>query len=500
MKRWLALAWTFGTCAQLHGAPAPFGMADVDARARQLAQAPYQDTGADISAALHELPQEKYQQITFRPEATVWRQENLPFALQFFHEGWRFDRAVKINEIAGDAPHPIAFQPRQFDFGASGVDPDAEHGLGFAGWRATFALNAPDRKDEVLSFLGASYFRALGKHQVYGLSARGLAVDTALLSGEEFPRFTEFWIERPKAGAKQLIAYALLDSPRVTGAYRFVLQPGTDTTIEVSARVYLRDTVQKLGVAPLTSMFYFGANQRAPHDDYRPEVHDSDGLSVQTGNGEWLWRPLVNPKRLLVTSFQTTNPRGFGLLQRNRAFARFEDLDVHYETHPSAWIEPLGAWGAGRVELVEIPSPDETNDNIVAYWLADQPPQPHRPLEIRYRIHWLSDAPHAPGWVLQTRRGTGYLRKPDDSIGFVLDYTGPMFAALSASEPPQAQVSLDGNGTVLAQEVRRNAGAGGWRLSVRFKRDDPAKPVELRAVLRSHDKESETWSYILPAE
>ena len=500
--RWIALIWSLGTCVPLFAASAAaaFGIDDVDARARQLAQAPYQDTGGSVPAALKDLPQEKYQQISFRPDATLWQKDHLPFALQFFHEGWRFDHAVQIDELRGYAPHAIAFDAQQFDFGNSGVDAAAERNLGFAGWRASFALNAPQRKDEVLSFLGASYFRALGKNQVYGLSARGLAVDTAAPSGEEFPRFTEFWIERPGADAKQLTAYALLDSPRVTGAYRFVLRPGTDTIVEVTARLYLREHIDKLGLAPLTSMFYFGANQRASHDDYRPEVHDSDGLSVQNGDGEWLWRPLVNPKRLLVTSFQLANPRGFGLLQRNRTFARYEDLDVHYEKHPSAWVEPVGDWGSGRVELVEIPSPDETNDNIVAYWVGAQQPPPHEPLEIHYRIHWQTEGPHTAGWVTQTRRGKGYQKQPDDSVGFVLDFTGPMFATLARGETPQANVSLDGNGTVLAQDVRRNAADGAWRLSLRFKRSDPAKPVELHAALRSHDKESETWSYILPAD
>ena len=477
-----------------------FGLDQVDAIARQLATVAYKETGDDVPEALRKLPQESYRKITFRGDADFWRGQKLPFGLEFFHPGWRFDRHVELDEIAGRAPRTIAFDAHRFDFGTSGVDATAEGDVGYAGWRATFALNSATHKDEVLSFIGASYFRALSRKQTYGLSARGLAIDTAVSSGEEFPRFTHFWIERPAANGGQLTAYALLDSPRATGAYAFVLQPGTDTTIEVTAHLYLRAKVSKLGIAPLTSMFYFGSNQPSPQADYRPEVHDSDGLSIESASGEWLWRPLLNPKRLLVTAFDLDNPRGFGLLQRNRLFTRYEDLDVHYEQHPSAWIEPLGDWGKGRVELVEIPSPDETNDNIVAYWIPAVQPAPQQRLDLHYRIHWPTDAPHAGAFVAQTRLGSGFTPPNDGSIGFVLDFVGPQFAALGAKDTPTPIVSTAGNGTLVATDVRRNPETGGWRVSLRLRRDDAAKPVEMRAALRSVDKESETWSYILPPD
>ncbi|HZP67963.1 MAG TPA: glucan biosynthesis protein G [Rudaea sp.] len=478
-----------------------FGLADVDRRARDLASKAYKDTGANLPAAFAQLDQERYQAITYRPNAALWKPAKLPFTLEFFHEGWRFDRPVKIDEIAGSSTHEIAFNPQWFDYGKSGLDPIAASGLGYAGLRIDYAVNAPQHMDEVLSFLGATYFRALGKGQVYGLSARGLAIDTGLASGEEFPRFVEFWAERPKSHAQQLTIYALLDSPRASGAYRFVLKPGVDTTIEVTARLYLRENVGKLGVAPLTSMYFFGANQRAEHADYRPQVHDSDGLSIASSTGEWIWRPLVNPKRLLVTSFKLENPRGFGLMQRVRDFHAYEDLDAHYEAHPSAWVETLGNWGAGSVELVEIPSPDETNDNVVAYWIPEHLPAPKQPYEVHYRLHWQKDQETRPstGWVAQTLSGKGYLKQADDSIGFVVDYVGPMFAGATDGHV-EANVSAPANAQVVAQDVRRNPETGGWRIRVRFKRQDAAHPVELRASLRSDDKESETWSYVLPPE
>ena len=220
--------------------------------------------------------------------------------------------------------------------------------LGFAGFKVLYPINSKDKNDEIVSMLGASYFRVLGQGQVYGLSARGLAIDTALPSGEEFPRFREFWIERPKATDKRLTIYALLDSPRATGAYRFVIMPGRDTVVDVQSKVYLRDKVGKLGVAPLTSMFLFGSNQPSPALNYRPALHDSNGLSILAGNGEWIWRPLNNPKHLAVSSYAMENPQGFGLLQRGRQFSRFEDLDDRYDLRPSAWITPKGSGAKGK--------------------------------------------------------------------------------------------------------------------------------------------------------
>jgi len=477
-----------------------FDFDDVDARAKELANTAFKDAGSNLPGPLQHLDHDRYQAIRFKPSSARWHGAKLPFELQFFHEGWLFDRPVKLNEINAGAAQEIAFNPQAFDYTGSGVAADATQGLGYSGFRAHYALNLPGYKDDVLAFLGASYFRALGIGQLYGLSARGLAIDTAQASGEEFPRFVEFWIERPKANAPQLAFYALLDSPRATGAYRFVFTPGADSTVEVTARVYLRDKIDKLGIAPLTSMYFHGSNQRAAGEDYRPEVHDSDGLSIQSKNGEWLWRPLVNPKRLLVTSFALDSPRGFGLMQRERNFESYEDLSTHYEAHPSAWIEPIGEWGPGRVELVQIPAPDETNDNIVAYWISDRAPEPKRPIDLHYRIHWQKDDPTRPetAWVAKTIRGKGYMPKPDNGIGFVIDYTGPMLRNLGDGADVTADVFADANATILSKQVRRNAATRGWRIELHLRRADENKPVELRAALRSGTTVSETWSYALP--
>ncbi len=380
----LSAALVFLTCAIHAGRVLAFGFDDVARSAEQLAAAAYKKPDESLPKELASLTQEQYHDIRHRPEHLLWREARLPFEIGFFHRGGAyFNQPVRIHEVTEQGINEIKFDPAQFDYGGNKIDPARMGGIGFVGLRVHFPVNGKPVKDEVLSFLGASYFRALGKDQGYGLSARALAADTGLPTGEEFPRFVEYWIERPAAGAKELVIYALLDSRRVAGAYRFTLKPGSQTAIDVKARLYLREGIGKLGVAPLTSMFFYGENQKSLADDYRPEVHDSDGLSVRAANGEWLWRPLLNPKRLLVTSFATANPLGFGLMQRDRDFAHYEDLGARYDLRPSAWVEPKGSWGAGRVELVQIPSPDETNDNIVAYWVPDAAPEPRKPLGCR---------------------------------------------------------------------------------------------------------------------
>lgn len=479
-----------------------FDLDDVAARARQLAAKPY-ERPAETARELQALNYEQYNDIRYRPERYRWRGA-APFELSFFHRGFTFQVPVKMNEVNAEGVHEIRFNAQDFDYGASKLPPAAVKDAGFAGFRVHYPVNTPKVKDEALVFLGATYFRALGKGQVYGASARGLAVNTALAAGEEFPAFTEFWIQRPAAAARELVIYALMDSKSVTGAYRFVLRPGVDTVMDVRLQLYFREGVSKLGLAPLTSMFLFGENQRSVHPDYRPEVHDSDGLSIHAENGEWIWRPLINPRRLLVTSFSLNDPAGFGLMQRDRNFARYEDLYDNYQWRPSVWVAPKGKWGNGRVELVQIPTPDETNDNVVAYWVPANAPAPRQPLELEYRLLWQKDAETRPpqSWVTQSRRGPGYMRAPDPrAIVFSLDFEGPALARLPADARVTAAFTSDGNGQITENTTMRNDITGGWRAVLRVRRIDDKKPVEMRGFLRYNNETiSETWSYILEPE
>jgi periplasmic glucans biosynthesis protein len=480
-----------------------FGFDDVVAKAAKLASASYQKPSNSMPASIKGLNYDQHRDIRFRADRALWRNTKLPFEVMFFHPGFFFEDVVTIHELTPEGVSTVQFDPDAFDYGKNKIDREELRRLGFAGFRVHFPVNTSSYRDEVLVFLGASYFRGLGQGQRFGLSARGLAIDTAESSGEEFPRFVEFWIERPQPRAKALTIYGLLDSARAAAAYRFVLTPGVTTVLDVDARLFLRRSVAKLGLAPLTSMFLFGSNQRPARDDYRPRVHDSDGLSIQASATEWIWRPLVNPKRLLVTSFSMTNPRGFGLMQRERAFGDYEDLEARYDLRPSAWVEPKGRWGPGRIELVQIPVPDETNDNIVAYWVPDFQPRPKEALVYGYRVLWQKDVTVRPpsAWVRETRRGRGYVKSADGSVELHIDFEGPSLKRLPVAANVDIALWIDANGEQLERHTRRNEVTGGWRAVVRVRRIDAGKPVELRAHLQQGNEVlSETWSYVLPPD
>lgn len=496
----------------------------VSAQAQALSRQAYQPAPL-IPEALRSLNYDQMRDIRYRPDRALWRQQQLPFEAMFFHLGLYHQHPVRIHEVTMDSQgrrqaRKIPYRQADYDFGDNRLNPRSWGDVGHAGFRLHYPLNTPAYKDELIVFLGASYFRALGAGQQYGLSARGLAVDTVAPTPEEFPRFTDFWLLRPAPGSEVQEVLALLESPRVTGAYRFVIHPGTTTRVDISARVYVRTSppagtapISTLGIAPLTSMFFFGENQPLP-GDFRPEVHDSDGLMVATGEGEWIWRPLQNPRSKTVTSFQTTNPKGFGLMQRDRAWSSYEDVEARYERRPSAWVVPTHPWGPGRVELVMLSTPDETHDNVVAYWVPDQLPAPGEPLEFAYELHWEGEHKTLPpsSWTVQSRRGIGYHQlSPAElasQVQFVIDFRGPALDSLAADAPVEAVVSASQGARILERLVYRNPVNGDWRLTLRVARPEShlaspaaAEPIELRAFLRnpSHTL-SETWSYVLLPE
>ena len=475
------------------------------ALAGKTAETPYQ-APQKPSDFLLEIDFDAWRDIRFRPEKALWKGSGLPFEIQFFHPGFFYDRTVKINIIAGDKITPLAGTKEMFDYGKNIFAPQVPPEVGFAGLRVHGPIKSGQYFDEIAVFLGASYLRAVGRNHQYGLSARGLAVDTAAAEGEEFPWFREFWIETPAVGQKYLQIFALLDSQRLTGAYAFRLIPGEETTMEVQSTLFLRAPVDKLGLAPLTSMFFFGENSSPrKFDDFRPEVHDSDGLQILFDHGEWLWRPLQNPSGLQVNSFDSPNIRGFGLLQRDRDFGSYQDLEARYETRPSLWVEPIGEWGPGRLELVLIPTQQEIHDNIVAYWVPAAAPVPGTPYRADYRLRWLdADRVFPPaGRVIATRVG----KAPDrEGKVFVVDFDGEPLRKLSAEAQLEPVVWAGEGGQILEQQAFRNQVTGSWRLVFRVKLAETSKiaqilpdkrpPVELRAFLKhGADVISETWSY-----
>jgi glucans biosynthesis protein len=479
-----------------------FEFEDVSKRAQANAQTPYHTDAQKPPSALAALTYDQYRDIRFRPDRALWRADEQPFEVMFFHLGKFQTEPVIINEVTAQGVQHVPYRADEFDYGKNTLTPQTWGDIGFAGFRIHYPLNSDQYKDELAVFLGASYFRALGTGQRYGLSARGLAIDTVGGSGEEFPRFSEFWLVKPAPGAATLTAYALLDSRRVTGAYQFDIQPGVTTSMTVRARLFFRESVATLGIAPLTSMYFFGENQ--PHrTDFRPEVHDSDGLLVATGSGEWIWRPLINPRQVLTTSFGMSELRGFGLMQRDRNFHSYEDPEASYELRPGAWVEPIGLWGAGRIELVQLSTPDETNDNIVAYWVPEKQPVAGESFEYAYTLHWQGEEMQQPpgAWVVQTRAGRGFAELADDEQQFIVDFTGPALANLSPDAQVEAVVSSPANGQVLESNAYRVEATGAWRMAVRVKQVDPTQATELRGFLQlGEDVLTETWSNILPGK
>jgi len=478
-----------------------FDFDDVAALARRKARAPFVPQDRAQPQELELLGYDRYRDIRFRPDRAIWRAEGLPFDLMFFHRAQSNPR-VRMNEIVDGKAQHIPYDSADFDFGKNTLSPETWGELDYAGLRVHYHLNGPEYKDELIVFLGASYFRALAAGTRYGLSARGLAVDTVGGAGEEFPYFPEFWIVKPAPDARSLRMLALLDSERVSGAYQFDVVPGDETVVEVRARLYLRAPIRTLGLAPLTTMYQFGENQ--PHrTDFRPEVHDSDGLMVATGDGEWLWRPLINPDQILTTSFSMRELKGFGLMQRDRSFTSYEDPEARYDLRPSAWVEPVGSWGPGRVELVQLHTPNETNDNVVAYWVPEQAPPPGEPLDFSYRLHWqgarlVQEPPGAR--VVQSRVGRGYRELAEDQQQFQVDFMGPSLAALPPSAPVKAVVSAPSNGEILETNAYYVEATGAWRMMVLVRQLDATQPVELRGYLQNGDNVlTETWSNLIPA-
>jgi glucans biosynthesis protein len=489
--------------AQVHEAPlqpGPFGFADVRRLAQERAGHDFRPPPDTLPAELAKLSYDQYRDIRFRPESALWRGQAL-FEVQFFHRGASSKQRVNIFEVTDEGVRPLTYNRASFAFGHLLKPPRVPADLGFAGFRVHYPLQSAAYKDELITFLGASYFRVLGRNQYYGLSARGLAIDTGAPSGEEFPTFTDFWLLRPGPHDRTLTVFALLDSKSVAGAYQFQIRPGATTQVEVHSALYPRRAIAKLGVAPLTSMFFYGEDGGRHFDDYRPQVHDSDGLMTQTGHGQWIWRPLTNPRELRVNRFIDDNPRGFGLIQRERAFVHYEDVEAHYEARPSYWVEPLENWGRGGVELVEIPSDEEIHDNIVAYWVPQQAVTAGKPLYFAYLLSAFAQASHWPpgGRVVATRSGNPSVGDNKGHFGpgarrILIDFAGGELDGLDRSQPVLAQTTA-ANGQIEALTVQRVPESGAWRVAF-VATPKTRKPVDLQCYLTLHGEVlTETWVY-----
>jgi glucans biosynthesis protein len=479
-------------------------------RALERARKPFHDPRADLPKVLRQdnLDYDKYREIEFRHDKALWLE--LPFRVEFFHPGYLYNTPEHINEFTSTYVQPIRFSQEFFNYRALHIQNEIPANTGFAGFKVLYQLNESNKWDELGSFLGASYFRLLGKGQRYGASARGLAINCGGNGPEEFPVFTDWWLGKPQPGDNHLVLYALLDSVSCAGAYEFDIYPGETTVADVEAELFFREPaeilaaetdarpIQTIGLAPLTSMFWFGKNTERKFDDYRPEVHDSDGLLMRMDNGEILWRPLDNPPGLRHQIFHAPDIRGFGLLQRERSFRAYEDTFNFYQQVPSIWVEPRGNWGDGDLHLVELSTSYEGLDNIVAFWDPKDKPAPLQPCRFRYRLYWESgaaDVQRSENRAVSTRVGLD--SHFANTRQFVIDFVGPKISAVPASEPPAAVANCSANAAIVDNLVIPNPFINGWRVVLKMQpKPGNTDPVDLRCTLQQGtNRLSETWTY-----
>ncbi len=487
-----ALVPSLAPGARAADGPVPFSRETVVDMAREMARQDYSPR-PPVPEDWRALTYDQYRDIRFPREHALWADTDRSYNVDFFAPGLYFPRATKVFAVEDGMARPVPFDLAMFDKGdlVPELTKTAET-LGFSGIRLRTDLGHPDYKTEFCVFQGASYFRAIGIGQTYGLSGRGLALNTADPEGEEFPDFIRFWLEAPGPDQTNMVVHALMDSPSVTGAYRFDITPGPDSVMDVEATLFPRVELDNVGIGPLTSMFLYDQTNRHRFDDFRPAVHDTDGLLMLNGNGEVIWRPLANPLQLQVSSFVDTSPRGFGLMQRARKLSDFADLEALYHNRPGLWVEPKGDWGRGAVTLVEIPTDEEVYDNIVAYWRPETPIAAGQQVDLAYRLTWTADAAVQGDLarVLNTAMGKRHFA---EGRVVVIDFEdSPLF-----DEGPDAiDVHTHSPHVEVSEGVlQRNPSTGGLRLAFTF---DPGerRHVELRAQLRKGGQNaSEVWLY-----
>lgn len=472
----------------------------VKERARQLSESPHGQAGTDIPEFMRNLDYHAYREIRAENAKGLWADEDLPFRVTFSPPGYIYSYAVTIHEFTATHVQQVPFAPHFFDFGnqqelAARIPPS----MGYAGFHVFYPLNRINETEEVAVFLGSNYFRVVGRGTRFGISARGLAIDTTA-GEEEFPVFREFWLGKPQREAENLIIYALLDGPSVTGAYRFKIIPGHVTEVDVQMTLYLRKAVRQIGIAPFSSMFYFNENSLHKPPDYRPRVHDSDGLLIRRPDGAYVWQPLINPSDRLVSIFRFDQPVAFGLSQRNRKFANYQDIDQSYQRRPSAWVEPGGDWGPGSVVLYTFGVDSETDDNVVAFWQPREPLPVGTPVSFAYTLMYSLEQRASSGYVTATRVGGPVLR--NDLHQYIVDFDGGELRRLEAVDHLQAVVRAS-NGIRLEKPiVVKNSFQGGWRLITQFSIvDESLQKGRLTAYLtHKGQRMTETWSYVWTKE
>ena len=477
--------------------PDSFDFGAVVERARRLAAAPYR---APAPSAHPPLSYDAYRDVRFRPARAFLNEKGSRFRMQLFPTGSKGSNQIAVNIVTAGVARPVRFSHDLFDFGPHVTKAGRASVDGFAGLRLHYPLNTFTYFDEVIAFLGASYFRFVGRGQLYGQSTRGLAIGAGDPNQpEEFPVFREFWIVQPSDDADQIEIMALLDSPSVAGAYRMIVRPGRDTSVEVHMRLFARAALDRLGLAPMTSMYFTGESGPRILDDFRREVHDSSGLLLRSNSGEWTWRPLCNPAALALSAF--AGPiSGFGLLQRMRSFDDYEDLEANYQQRPSYWVEPIAGFEQGSVQLVELSETSETSDNIVASWKPQAPVPAGRSHGWSYRMSTRNADPDRN--IVARARHTLIARSSHDLIGaapgaqrFLIDYAGRELAPyLAHPEDLKIEATISA-GRVSATSIARHPEAPLLRVTLDVI-PNKGQRADMRLWLTSRGRQiSETWAF-----
>ena len=404
-------------------------------KARALAAKPYAPASGKLADYWANLSYDQHRDIRFKMESGLWWDQG-PFSIDFFHPGWTAKKTVTIHEVKDGTETPLEFETALFDYGKNKIPAGTPPPPGYAGWRARTHLNSPKYMDEFLVFLGASYFRAIPKGAPYGLSARGLSINSGLPGvAEEFPDFTEFYLERPAKDAKTLTATALLEGESVAGAYKFTVTPGEETVMDVEAELTLRRPVQQLGLAPFSSMFWFGENTHPRPYDFRPEVHDSDGFLMELGSGNLHYRPLEHTKdQFRHCVFTMESPRSWGLVQRDRSFASYQDVEAGYHDRPSVIVEPVSGFANGKLHLIEMPTIDETNDTVILVWEPTPAPEVGKPFRFNYRLKWMRDPEPSCLITVRATRAGNPVQKPDEVL-MSIDFAKPLNPEKKVGDP-----------------------------------------------------------------
>jgi glucans biosynthesis protein len=458
--------------------------------ARNLAERPFlAQSQAKVEFVRNNLGESVFKEITFKDSDRLWPGEGF-FEVGFLHPGSVYDQTVFINVVDEGKVHPVPFRPNLFNY----PDPSlpvrvAENTLGFSGFALYFPGQNSEVKERGVVFQGASNFQAMARQADLGLASRGLIIDPALPEGEQYPYFRQFWLVKPKPEDRQMTVYALLDASGLTGAFEFVIKPGTSMVMEVSAVLFSRpgqSWPRKLGLAPVSGMYLFSEKENGSPYDWRPEVHSADALIYSTDSETWFHRPLSNPRRLMSTFFKDMPLTGYGLIQKDEKFDHYQDIGARYERRAWVFVEPGQGFGSGHLELLEIPSSREIHENIQAFWVRDMSSQNgSRELRYDYKLYWTppGSTPHQLGRVVANRL---LINTNPETAEFIVDFESDSLNALSGETGLASQVEPEGNFLVLEKRLFKNPVTGGWRL--RFKVRSPQGGGMVDTLLTGRDE------------